>query len=142
MKPSIKQITEMAESVLGSEVPVLSNIKMGNTGYLDQLIDEDMPHNVMKGVDELGRAFLAVKLQTDSPHLTKTFASKNGVIVETFFKRYIDDDEQVVVSGTAGVSLICFSAFKEEEMDLLKKVLEGKTCKNLCDRPKTVWLAK
>lgn len=80
----------MQDAVGGSaafnRLPVLDiGTRTGDTGYLDFLRVNDLPHPVMRGMDKLGRPFIALKLRSNLPK------DRGREFVVTFFQRYTDD---------------------------------------------------
>jgi hypothetical protein len=93
-----------------SEIPVLDiGDREGSTGYIDFITPEDMKADLMQGIDQNGRTFLAVKMQykqiqpipinTEDEEFTRNRVEKTNVVV-TIFERYLDRPA-VLASGTA-----------------------------------------
>ena len=62
-------------------LPVLDlGQRMGHTGYLDFLTPKDLSAPIMRGIDSLGRPFIAICYRT-----------RERVSVECLFQRYTDD---------------------------------------------------
>lgn len=96
MNPMNKFVQDLA-------VPTLNGVTVGHTGYLDQLKVEDLASPVMKGVDEHGRPFLAMKLQLVIEFDDSASPAIKETQVACFFQRYSDQD-RVWTIGIRGES--------------------------------------
>ena len=82
-------------------VPVLPAIKVGRTGYLDQLRPGEMNAPVMKGTDPFGRPFLALKLHLDITFDDGLDDPVHDVQAVCLFQRY-ENNDRVWAIGTHG----------------------------------------
>ena len=60
--------------------------QMGSTGCLDFLRPADLSHSVMRGTDRIGRPFISLKLQVNSPN-----APRDPFVI-TFHQRFTNSD--------------------------------------------------
>lgn len=68
-------------------LPVLDiGDRIGDTGYLDFIQPEHMPHSVMRGTDSVGRPFISLKIRSNSPREP----DGQDPFVITFFQRFIN----------------------------------------------------
>ena len=79
-------------NALGKEImdnlPILDlKNRRGCTDYIDYIRSDEMPYNIMKGIDCYNRPFIAFKFKvTDKKNL-----DDSSYAVGTFFQRYTDD---------------------------------------------------
>ena len=95
--------------------------RMGTTDYIDFLTLDEVPKNVMKGVDCYGRKFLTLKVggyDLDNNRFFKT--------AQVFFERYTD--EPYIASGQFGDNMFIWTTggTRPEQYKLINDLVDGK----------------
>ena len=95
--------------------------RMGRTDYIDFLTPEEVPKNVMKGVDCYGRKFLTLKVGGYNLDNMKFF--KTG---QVFFERYTD--EPYIASGQFGDNMFIWTTggTRPIQYQLINDLVDGK----------------
>lgn len=97
---------------------------MGDTGYIDFLVSDDLSANIMKGADKAGRAFISFKFRrmTEAPeHLQRL----RNPFVLTIFERYQKGALWVSGSADNGHLQEMGGALNEENLAILRRVIAG-----------------
>lgn len=114
---------ECRTKMLNYECPTLNiGVRKGSTSYIDFIQERELRENaVMKGVDCIGRPFLAVKAE---------YVLSNGETVptfSTFFKRYVDVNNIWHCCGHDGLLLLhTEGGMQPKQFDFLNQLLYEK----------------
>ena len=82
------------------------------TGYIDFIIPDEMPYNIMKGIDYYNRPFISFKFYVTNKN---DFIDTNCYI-GTFFQRYTDDIYNLAF-GTCGQLGLLYDRSRINESD-------------------------
>jgi hypothetical protein len=93
----------------------------GVTGYIDFLEPTDLSAPMMRGTDEHGRPFVALRLERTRPR-SRGRAARSSVKVETIFRRYVTG--KTWTSG--GASWIAGGALSWQDIDSIRRLAAGK----------------
>ena len=94
--------------------------RMGSTDYIDFLTQDEVPKNMMKGVDCYGRKFLTMKIGGIGLDDKKFF--KSG---QVFFERY--SNEPYIASGNfEGMFIWTTGGTNPEQYKLINDLVDGK----------------
>ena len=95
--------------------------RMGTTDYIDFLSPDEVPKNIMKGVDCYGRKFLTLKVGGYDLDNMKFF--RTG---QVFFERYTD--APYITSGQFGDSMFIWTTggTRPEQYQLINDLVDGK----------------
>lgn len=97
--------------------------RMGLTDYIDFLTQEEVPKNVMKGLDRYGRKFLTIKI--GGIDLANNQFFKSG---QVFFERYINQP-YIVGADFEGIFLQTFGGTRPVQYKLINDLVDGKLVK-------------
>lgn len=95
-----------------AELPVLENVEVGSTGYLDTVLEEDVTAPIMIGQDKHGRAFMTFRI-TDGER----------VWVETLFERYVEGSRWTTGTAYGGRDIICSSLMHSVQVAALRNLI-------------------
>jgi hypothetical protein len=82
------------------------------TGYIDYIIPDEMPYNIMKGIDYYNRPFISFKFCITN----KNNSTDTNCYVGTFFQRYSDDKLELAF-GTCGQLGLLYDRSRINESD-------------------------
>ena len=97
--------------------------RMGHTDYIDFLIQEEVPKNVMKGTDRYGRKFLTMKIGGIDLDHNKFFRS-----AQVFFQRYTDAP-YIASADFEGMFIQTFGGATPLQYQLINDLVDGKVVK-------------
>lgn len=109
------------------DVPVLENVCIGQTGYLDRTKPEDMTAPVMKGRDSNGRRFIALRVTQEigSPKDGSKNIKRNTVLM--VFERYSDAAFPWVTAIADGAPIASEEHHYLPDCARLKRLIAGST---------------
>ncbi len=97
--------------------------RMGRTDYIDFLTQDEVPKNLMKGVDCYGRKFLTMKIGGIGLDNMKFF--KSG---QVFFERYTDEP-YIASADFEGMFILTTGGTRPEQYQLINDLVDGKLVK-------------
>tara|TARA_Y100000589_G_C27085657_1_gene601633 strand:+ start:63 stop:602 length:540 start_codon:yes stop_codon:yes gene_type:complete len=97
--------------------------RMGSTDYIDFLTQDEVPKNMMKGVDCYGRKFLTMKIGGICLDDNKFF--KSG---QVFFERY-SDQPYISSADFEGMFIWTTGGTNPEQYQLINDLVDGKLVK-------------
>lgn len=120
----IEQITVITTNIYNMECPNLDiGERVGSTGYIDFITQNEMSSSVNKGVDIYGRKFINIlaNIQYEDGYVKKTLTS--------LFQRYPGDETIWVSCRGPELSMILkpYGAMNLDQLNLLRTLLEEKS---------------
>ena len=97
--------------------------RMGMTDYIDFLTQDEVPKNVMKGIDRYGRKFLTIKVGGFCLDKNKFFRS-----AQVFFQRYTDSP-YIASACFEGSFIQTFGGATLVQYQLINDLVDGKAVK-------------
>lgn len=97
--------------------------RMGRTDYIDFLTQNEVPKNVMKGVDCYDRRFLTMKIGGIDLNTMKFF--KSG---QVFFERY-SDEPYLASADFEGMFIMTTAGTRPIQYQLINDLVDGKLIK-------------
>lgn len=98
--------------------------RMGLTDYIDFLKQDEVPKNLMKGVDIYGRKFLTMKIGGIDLNNNKFF--KSG---QVFFERYSNDHTKIAGADFEGSFISIYGGINQDQLKLIDDLVDGKIIK-------------
>jgi len=98
--------------------------RMGLTDYIDFLKQDEVPKNLMKGVDIYGRKFLTMKIGGIDLNNNKFF--KSG---QVFFERYSNDHTKIAGADFEGSFISIYGRINQDQLKLIDDLVDGKIIK-------------
>ena len=98
--------------------------RVGLTDYIDFLREEEITHNLMKGVDIYNRKFIVMKVGIRNPKTGKLYR-----LQQVFFQRYTNDSNNWMTAGIVGNFEFTHSygGMKQDQYKMLNDLVAGKT---------------
>ena len=101
--------------------------RMGNTLYIDFLKRNEIPSNVVRGIDKFGRPWFAIKAKVSTQFGSTLFRSVK--VFQTFFKRY-NHIPLYMGCGNYGLNLMDTSGYvSKSQENLINELIINKTIK-------------
>lgn len=108
------------------ECPILDIMnRKGWTSYIDFIKEKELGQNsVMKGIDCIGRPFIAIKAEYVYPNNNNNVEEETVPTFSTFFQRYTDDSNTWQCCGHDGTLLFATEGgMRKEQFETLVKLL-------------------